>query len=140
MTDHMSRVQRAALMSRIRGKDTQPELVVRRLLHSLGFRFRLHASGLPGRPDIVLRKHGAIIFVNGCFWHHHACSRGFSPAKNRKYWQLKLARNAERDEENRWVLENAGWRVLVVWECETMPRLLLLLESHLKAWITGDED
>ena len=106
-------------MARIRAADTRPEMVVRRIVHALGYRFRLHRRDLPGTPDLVLPKHRAVVFVHGCFWHQHACRRGRkSPASNRAYWGPKLARNVERDATARMALERMGWRVLTVWECE----------------------
>lgn len=102
----------------VKSHDTTPELIVRRLVHSLGYRYRLHVRSLPGSPDIVFPRHGRIIFVNGCYWHGHSCGRCRVPATRRAYWLAKIARNAERD---RWVqrqLRRLGWRVLVVWECQ----------------------
>jgi DNA mismatch endonuclease (patch repair protein) len=107
-------------MSRIRGKDTKPERVVRSLLHREGFRFRLHVRELPGRPDIVLPRHRAVVFVHGCFWHRHpGCPRAFTPSSNVEFWQKKLAANPPRDAANEKALRETGWRVVVVWECET---------------------
>ena len=104
-------------MSRIRGKDTQPELLVRRLAHSLGYRYRLHVSKLPGRPDLVFSSRRKVIFVHGCFWHGHTCKRGAVPATNIAFWTAKLQRNQERDVGNIKSLKKSGWRVLVLWEC-----------------------
>lgn len=119
MTDTLSPSARSALMSRIRGKDTKPEIVVRSLLHRMGFRFRLHRRDLPGSPDIVLPRHGAVVFVHGCFWHRHARCKGATTPKSRvKFWQEKFAGNVERDKHNRRDLRRLGWKVLVVWECE----------------------
>jgi DNA mismatch endonuclease, patch repair protein len=112
-------------MSRIRGKDTTPELVVRRLIHSLGYRSRLHVRDLPGQPDIVLPKHRAIIFVHGCFWHMHRCKYGkVVPKTNAPFWQTKRLSNVERDKRNRRQLSKE-WLVLTVWECETRDNLRL---------------
>jgi DNA mismatch endonuclease (patch repair protein) len=111
---------RSALMSRVRARDTTPELCVRRLLHAMGFRFRLHAAELPGRPDIVLPRHETAIFVHGCYWHRHArCRRATTPVANRSFWLEKFAANRRRDRRNARRLARAGWRVLVVWECQT---------------------
>src|SRR6516162_761254 len=119
MTDVLNPRQRSFNMSRIRGKDTSPEIVVRRLLHSLGYRFRLHVPDLPGRPDIVLPKYRAIIFVHGCFWHMHRCKYGkVVPKTNEAFWQAKRASNVERDRRHRQLLRGK-WLVLIVWECET---------------------
>lgn len=105
-------------MSRIRGKDTTPELVVRRMAHALGFRFRLHRRDLPGKPDLVFPRLRAIVFVHGCFWHNHRCQRGRVPKSNQTYWTLKRQRNSQRDVRHVRALRKAGWRVLTIWECE----------------------
>lgn len=118
MADIMSPEQRSERMSRIRGRDTHPELALRRLLHAAGFRYRLHQS-LPGRPDLVLPKYRAIIFVHGCFWHRHAgCRVANTPKSNVDFWTGKFARNVARDATVESTLRQSGWRVLVVWECE----------------------
>jgi len=107
-------------MSRIRGKDTGPEMAVRRMAHAMGFRYRLHVKGLPGKPDIVLPRHRKVIFVHGCFWHAHGCDAARRPpATHKRFWKEKFARNAARDREALRALWQAGWQVLVVWECET---------------------
>lgn len=110
----------SAIMRSIRSSDTKPELVVRRLLHRLGFRFRLHDKKLPGTPDIVLPRHRAAIFVHGCFWHHHSgCKHAKIPRKRETYWIPKLARTQQRDRNALAALSKEGWRTLVVWECST---------------------
>ena len=107
-------------MKAVKSKNTVPELVVRRALHAAGFRFRLHRKDLPGCPDLTFPSRSKIIFVHGCFWHGHNCTRGARvPKSNRDYWTAKIARNRARDEKNRLALEGSGWRVLVIWECET---------------------
>jgi len=115
-------------MSRIKGKDTKPEIVVRSLLHKMGYRFRLHgkiskkicSKGiLPGKPDIVMVKYRTVVFIHGCFWHMHGCKRSSMPKTNREYWKNKLEKNVERDLENRKKIEKLGYRVVVIWECET---------------------
>jgi DNA mismatch endonuclease (patch repair protein) len=107
-------------MSRIRGKDTMPERVVRSILHRMGYRFRLHGRKLPGRPDVVLPKHQAVVFVHGCFWHRHRrCKNCTTPTNRRGWWVEKLEGNAARDKVSRRALRKLGWKVLVVWECET---------------------
>lgn len=114
-------------MSRIRSKDTGPELAVRRALHAAGLRFRLHDRKLPGTPDLVLRSRAVIVEVRGCFWHQHpGCLRASLPASRQHYWLPKLARNVERDRANQQALEAAGWRVIVVWECQLPDRLQYL--------------
>jgi DNA mismatch endonuclease (patch repair protein) len=106
-------------MSRIRGKDTKPELMLRSLLHRSGFRFRLHVPELPGKPDIVLPKFGTVIFVHGCFWHRHeGCAHATMPKTRPEFWTDKFRRTVERDAEKQAQLESAGWHVLTVWECE----------------------
>jgi DNA mismatch endonuclease (patch repair protein) len=107
-------------MAAVKGKNTQPELRVRKLLHRLGYRFRLHASKLPGKPDIVLARHRLAVFVHGCFWHRHAgCPKASMPAARREFWSEKFSRTVERDSEALRKLSDAGWSTLVIWECET---------------------
>jgi DNA mismatch endonuclease Vsr len=105
-------------MAAVRGKGTKPEIVVRRLVHGLGFRFRLHDRKLPGTPDIVFHSRRKIINVNGCFWHLHGCSDSHVPASRRRFWKAKLERNRERDRSNLRALRRSGWRVLTIWECQ----------------------
>src|SRR5262245_38638615 len=111
---------RSALMARVRGKNTRPEIIVRRALYAMGERFRLHRADLPGRPDIVLPRHHLVIFVHGCFWHRHpGCRLSSTPKIRADFWSKKFAANVERDGRNRTALENAGWRTATIWECET---------------------
>lgn len=116
--DIVSPQVRTRMMSGIRGKDTQPELVVRSLVHRLGLRFRLHGKALPGRPDLVLRKHRTVIFVHGCFWHRHDCGLAAVPKTRPEFWAAKFDGNVSRDRRNKAALEALGWRVVEVWECE----------------------
>lgn len=109
--------QRRFNMSRIRGKDTRPEMMVRRWLWANGYRYRLHRKDLPGRPDIVLLKHRAIIFVHGCFWHRHGCQFTTTPESNREFWLAKFSENVNRDKRNISALLEQSWRVMVIWEC-----------------------
>ena len=119
MSDRLTPQQRSHCMSRIRGKDTKPEILVRRGLHALGFRFRLQDRKLPGRPDIVLPKYGVAIMVNGCFWHgHKGCRYATKPKSNVEFWQTKIQRNQHRDEVTSAHLEALGWHVITIWECE----------------------
>lgn len=107
-------------MSRVSGKDTGPEMVVRRMLHMMGFRYRLHAKDLPGKPDVVLPRHRKVVFVHGCFWHgHRNCKRSKRPSSNEKFWNEKIEKNIKRDETAKRKLKKVGWDVLVVWECQT---------------------
>ena len=105
-------------MSAIRGRDTEPELRVRRLLHALGYRFRLHRRDLPGRPDVVFPGRLKVVFVHGCFWHRHGCQNSVVPRARQDWWEAKFARNVERDASNIAALESLGWSVLIIWECE----------------------
>ena len=118
--------RRSAMMGRVRGKDTAPELVVRRLLFAAGYRYRLHAKELPGKPDVVFRKQRKAIFVHGCFWHRHAaCRRATMPKTRTGFWLGKFVRTQVRDQENEAALLQLGWDVLIVWECETKDLGLL---------------
>lgn len=117
--DILSKKNRSWVMSRIQGKNTGPEKQVGSLLHGLGYRFRLHRKDLPGRPDIVLPKHRTVIFVHGCFWHHHrGCKYAYKPKSRVGFWQKKFQENLERDGRKTKALKSLGWRVIVVWECE----------------------
>ena len=119
MADKLTSSQRSRCMSRIRGKNTKPEILVRKGLHARGFRFRLHNKKLPGSPDIVLPKYGVAIMVNGCFWHgHKGCRYATKPKTNIEFWETKIARNRHRDEVTTAHLEALGWTVITVWECE----------------------
>jgi DNA mismatch endonuclease (patch repair protein) len=143
MADVFTPEQRSANMSRIRGKDTKPELLVRRMLHARGFRYRLHGSAagavLPGKPDLVFAGRRKVIFVNGCFWHRHDCKAGrHEPGSNADFWRAKRARTAERDAAANAALHQAGWDVLTVWECELKKAAdLPVLEERLLAFLGG---
>ena len=122
-------------MASVKQRDTQPELVVRRTLHRVGYRHRLHVPALPGKPDLVLPRHHKIIFVHGRFWHRHNCRRATTPATRRGFWEEKFAGNKRRDRRNRADLQKAGWKVLVIWECQTgRPESL---EQRLKDFMEG---
>ncbi|MDB2421872.1 very short patch repair endonuclease [Paracoccaceae bacterium] len=130
MADIVSPEKRSSMMSGIRGKDTKPEIIMRRLLHQLGYRFRLHRKDLPGRPDIVLPKWRTVIFVNGCYWHGHEDCHLFRPPKTRtEFWTNKIKGNQARDQRNHAALEDAGWKVLVIWECAVSKKLSLTAEQ-----------
>ena len=123
MTDIFDPEKRSEVMSRIRGRDTKPEMIVRRIAHGLGFRFRLHRRDLPGSPDLVFPKHRAVIMVHGCFWHRHpGCRYATSPKTRVRFWEEKFEGNVVRDRRNEDALDELGWRVLVIWECETRDR------------------
>jgi DNA mismatch endonuclease (patch repair protein) len=120
------------MMSGIRGSNTRPELAVRRYLHAQGFRYRLHARELPGRPDIVLPRYRTVVFVHGCFWHRHeGCRFAYRPKSREEFWEPKLEGNAARDARDQQRLRDLGWRVEVVWECEVTPERLSRLTSQL---------
>jgi DNA mismatch endonuclease (patch repair protein) len=142
MADKLTPEQRSWNMSRIRGKNTKPELLVRRLLHSKGYRYRLHgrsgAIRLPGNPDLVFAGRRKVIFVNGCFWHFHDCRVGqHAPKANAEFWAAKRSRTKERDAGQRHQLEDAGWEVLTVWECELKDGSVL--EAHLVQFLEGTQ-
>ncbi|MCA3562574.1 MAG: DNA mismatch endonuclease Vsr [Aestuariivirga sp.] len=127
MADFISKEARSRIMRSVKGKDTRPELKVRSLLHRLGYRFRLHRNDLPGKPDICLPRHKVVIFVHGCFWHHHTdCPGGRLPMSNREFWETKIARTMTRDESATVSLEALGWTVIVVWECDLEHRVVRL--------------
>lgn len=119
MVDTLSKKRRSWNMSRVRSTNTKPELVVRRLLHRNGFRFRLHVKTLPGKPDIVLNKYQSAVFVHGCFWHRHKnCPDASTPKTRTEFWVKKFDGNVKRDRKNRMALKKIGWKVIVIWECE----------------------
>ena len=136
MTDNRSPEARSRTMAAIRHKDTRPELAVRRLLHRMGYRYALHRRDLPGRPDLVFAPRRKVVFVHGCFWHGHDCRNMRLPATRVDYWSAKIANNRARDARNIRDLDAAGWRVHVVWECETADlqplacRLVDFLNPH----------
>lgn len=122
---------RSRTMAAVRSQNTKPEVYVRRMLHAAGFRFRLHAKALPGKPDIVLARYKTVVLVQGCFWHGHNCKPNSMPQRNRPYWSEKIGRNVARDERNRVALEQAGWNVVDIWECE-IERMTTRLIEHLE--------
>ena len=127
----MISTERSRIMRSVKSKDTGPEMVVRRLVHGLGYRYRLHRSDLPGTPDLVLPGRNAVIFVHGCFWHGHDCPRGARvPKTNRAYWMAKIVRNSVRDAANLKRLKAAGWRVLTLWECDLKSAKLQYRITH----------
>ena len=116
--DRLTPQHRSWLMSRVKGRDTTPELFVRRMLYALGFRYRLHRKDLPGKPDIALGPTKRAIFVHGCYWHGHRCSKGRLPKSNKAFWSAKIETNRARDRRNARQLRALGWKVLVIWQCE----------------------
>ena len=126
MADVHTAEQRSLNMARIRGRDTKPEMRVRRILHAAGLRYRLHGKDLPGKPDLVFPRAKTVLFVHGCFWHMHRCRFGKPvPATNQEFWAQKRRGNAERDKRNKAALKAAGWRVLEIWECQTRDDAVL---------------
>lgn len=122
MSDPLTPAERSKRMSLIRSRDTTPEMQIRRALHSVGFRYRLHQSNLPGRPDLVFPSRKFVLFVNGCFWHGHSCNIGHIPKSNSAFWSQKILTNRKRDARNIRKLRAAGWKVQVVWECSLSPK------------------
>ncbi|MBH3549502.1 DNA mismatch endonuclease Vsr [Pseudomonas aeruginosa] len=119
MTDFLSPTERSDRMSRIRGKDTKPEIALRKALHGLGLRYRLHGAGLPGKPDLVFPRYRTVVFVHGCFWHRHSgCNIATTPKSNTQFWLEKFEKNVERDARVITQLQMMGWKVITVWECE----------------------
>lgn len=138
MVDTLTKVERSKRMSLIRSSNTSPELALRKALHALGLRFRLHAKDLPGKPDIVFRKRKVAIFVHGCFWHRHGgCKIANMPKSNTEFWQQKFDRNVQRDAMAKERLESLGWHVQVVWECELHPSKLYQTSRRLQAFINS---
>jgi len=133
MTDIFTKEKRSWNMSRIKGKDTKPEIILRSLLHRSGLRFRLHEKKLPGRPDIVLPRYKTVIFVNGCFWHHHEnCKYAYMPKTRALFWKEKFERTVQRDLEKNSALSAEGWHVITVWECELKKSSCKVVEWILK--------
>jgi DNA mismatch endonuclease (patch repair protein) len=134
MADTFTKAERSRIMAAVKGKDTKPEMLVRKLVWRLGARYRLHARRLPGCPDLVFASQRKVIFVHGCFWHRHSCQDGRSmPASHVNYWRQKFGRNRARDAKCRRKLARMGWRVLTVWECQTRSRPRL--ESRLRKFL-----
>lgn len=140
-SDVFTPAKRSEIMSRVRSRNTKPELFVRSLLHAMGYRFRLHRKDLPGSPDIVLPKYRTVVFVHGCFWHQHpGCRKATIPRSNSEFWEAKLKRNRQRDLEARRRLEKSGWNVLTLWECEVKKAATIDAEhlcSALRAGVNG---
>ena len=141
MTDIVDPATRSRMMAGIRGKNTRPELKIRKELHRLGFRFRLHDKQLPGKPDIVLRKYQAIIFVHGCFWHQHECRLFKWPKTRPEFWKEKINRNRENDIKALESLCSSGWRVCVIWECamKGADKNIQGVAKNIANWLQGNE-
>lgn len=127
MVDTVTPTIRSRMMAAVKGRNTKPEVTVRKALHAAGYRFRLHRKDLPGRPDVVLPRHHVAVFVHGCFWHGHDCRRGRRPTSNAGFWDIKLARNVERDDAAADALATAGWVVVTIWECSLQAGIENLL-------------
>jgi DNA mismatch endonuclease (patch repair protein) len=136
--DRLSKEKRSEIMSKIRGKNTSPELAVRKLVFSLGYRYRLHVKNLPGKPDLVFPGRKKVIFVHGCFWHYHTCRIGRLPKTRAEYWLQKLETNKKRDGEHYKNLIAQGWKVLVVWECEL--KNLTLVKDRIVEFLEGNSN
>ncbi len=137
MADTFSSSERSDIMRAVKSTNTRPELTVRRIVHQLGFRYRLHRGDLPGRPDLVFVRRKKVIFVHGCFWHRHACEAGRStPASNEDYWRRKFQRNVRRDRSAVRQLRRLGWGVSIVWECQTKPKRADRLRRRLIRFLT----
>jgi len=142
MTDVVSPEIRSRMMSGIKGANTKPEIIIRKKLHALGFRFRLHSKKLPGKPDIVLPRYRAVIFINGCFWHMHDCHLFKWPATRTDFWQSKLTGNRKNDCLHLEELQRSGWRVLVIWECALKGKTRLSIEdviTETAEWLRSDQ-
>jgi DNA mismatch endonuclease (patch repair protein) len=138
MVDIVDRATRSRMMAGIRGKDTKPEMALRRTLHALGLRYRLHVSTLPGRPDIVFPRQRAAIQIHGCFWHRHeGCDFATKPSSNTAFWQKKFNRTVERDKQNEKFLRQLGWRVAIVWECAIKERDSDLIAQEILKWLAS---
>lgn len=142
MTDIVDRQTRSRMMAGIKGKNTKPELALRRSLHARGFRYRLHSKNVHGRPDLVLPKHRAVIFVHGCFWHRHeGCRYATTPATRAAFWKAKFDANVARDSAVRGALLAAGWRVAAIWECALRkPEQVTVATDRLSAWLLTETD
>jgi len=142
MTDVVDKKTRSRMMSGIKGKNTKPEILIRSLLHKCGFRFRIHDSNLPGKPDIVLKKYRAVVFIHGCFWHRHECHLFKWPKTRPEFWKNKINRNHENDIKALHELEALGWRVCIIWECAVKgaDKDLEKITSQLASWLNSEND
>ena|SRR3569623_926246 len=140
MADVFTPQQRSAVMRAVKGADTKPEMIVRRLVHALGYRYRLHVRSLPGAPDLVFPRLKKTIFVHGCFWHRHHCEGGRSmPSSKVDYWHAKFSANRRRDQKHRRQLRALGWQVLVVWECQLRPKVRERLAAKIASFLSDTD-
>jgi len=136
MADIFARAKRSQIMSKIGHKDSKPELFIRKLIHSMGFRYRLHKKSLPGCPDLVFPKYRKVIFVNGCFWHGHPdCKKATLPSTNIEFWKDKIKQNVDRDSRNCQDLEKMGWNYLIIWQCEIKKKKIAILRDKITGFI-----
>ncbi|MBW6512200.1 MAG: very short patch repair endonuclease [Desulfuromonadaceae bacterium] len=143
MADVVDPATRSRMMSGIRGKNTRPEMLIRRHLHARGFRYRLHVATLPGKPDIVLPRYRAVILIHGCFWHGHDCHIFKWPASNESFWRNKITRNMAIDERTNLALHQENWRVLTIWECSLKGKYKRPIEQvidSVEAWLDSNDD
>ena len=136
MADIYTKKKRSQIMSKISGKNTKPEIFIRKLCHSLGYRFRLHKKEIPGKPDIVFQKYKKVIFINGCFWHHHMnCSHSKLPTTNKKFWKEKIEGNKRNDKSNYIRLKKLGWDYFVIWQCKIKKQNYNILTDNIKSFL-----
>jgi DNA mismatch endonuclease (patch repair protein) len=139
MADIVDKKTRSRMMSGIRGRDTKPELLIRKALHKRGFRYRTHVRDIPGRPDLVFPKYGAVVFVHGCFWHRHpSCALATVPSSNASFWKEKFDKTIERDARIMTQLRKAGWRIAIIWECVAEPKKAEAMANMIKSWLLSD--
>lgn len=138
MMDTVDKKTRSKIMASVKQRDTGPEMLLRKELHRLGFRYRLHDRKLPGSPDIVLKKHRAVIFVHGCFWHRHGCKLSTSPSTQKEFWQNKFEQNAKRDKKKYEELLKMGWRILVVWQCAIKATTIESISKVITGWLNSN--
>ena len=142
MADVVSSEKRSQMMAGIKGKNTKPEIAIRTALHRKGFRYRLHAKELPGKPDLVLQKYNALIFIHGCFWHRHDCHLFKWPSSREEFWKAKIDRNQQVDQESLEKLKKAGWRIAYIWECAIKgktKRIFMDVIEDCQKWLLSDE-
>lgn len=140
MADVVTKEKRSAMMAGIKGKNTQPEIAIRKALYGKGYRYRLHAKDLPGKPDLVFPKYRTVIFVHGCFWHRHNCHLFKWPSTRREFWEEKITGNANRDILHRTRLVEAGWKIVIIWECAMKGKHRLPLEEILDSTVVALHD